>query len=55
MANPTSTDSRPLHIRKSSVVMRKVELLTQLHQVETAEAEIDRLIEEHERAREAAQ
>lgn len=49
---PERTDSRALAERKASVVMRKAELTTQLHAVETAEAEIDRLIEADERARE---
>lgn len=50
-----TTDSRPLYVRKASILLRKSELCVQLRAVETAEAEIDRLIEEDERAREAAQ
>ncbi len=46
------TDSRPLGIRKTSVVMRKIELQAELRAVESAEAEIDRLIEADERTRE---
>ncbi len=54
MSKAERTDSRPLGIRKTSVVMRKIELQAELRAVESAEAEIDRLIEADERARERA-
>ncbi len=46
------SDTRPLAERKASVVMRRVQLLEQLHAVEVAESEIDTAIEEDQRARE---
>jgi hypothetical protein len=49
------TDSRPLYERKLSVTMRVNQLRADLREAEAAQAEIDRLIEEQERAREAAQ
>lgn len=51
---PVRTDSRPLAERKASVQMRRVELETQLRAVVAAEAEIDREIEETERAAECS-
>lgn len=49
------TDSRSLAERKQSIQMRRVEVESQLRAIVAAEAELDREIEEQERAREAAQ